>query len=212
MMLQLLSGWQRGLRRRRMDDLWGRLGLETGDRVLDVGGLPFNWSLLPSNPQLVMLNLALPATGEPGPPATWVIGDGRRLPFRDGAFDLVYSNAVIEHVGDLESQRRFADECRRVGLGYYVQTPNRRFPIEVHLMRPFIHWLPRRVQEATLRRRKRWFLREIRLLDRGEMRMLFADAEIWNERVLGLSKSIIAVRRPQRQEGHPDRSANATPA
>jgi hypothetical protein len=212
MMLQLLSGWQRGFRRRRMADLWRRLGLKTGDRVLDVGGLPFNWSLLSLSPQLVMLNVALPTPGESGPPATWVIGDGRRLPFRDEAFDLVYSNAVIEHVGDLESQRRFADECRRVGSGYYVQTPNRRFPVEVHLMRPFIHWLPRRVQEATLRRRRGWFLREIRLLDRGEMRMLFADAEIWHERVLGLSKSIIAVRRPRRGERHPNRSADGTPA
>jgi hypothetical protein len=126
-----------------------------------------------------------------------VIADGRRLPFKDGSFDLVYSNAVIEHVGDFESQRRFAAECRRVGVGYYVQTPNRRFPVEVHLMRPFVHWLPRRVQERMLHRRKSWFLREIRLLDRGEMRSLFDDAEIWHERVLGVSKSLIAVRRPK---------------
>ena len=36
------------------------------------------------------------------------------------------------------------------------------------------------------------------LLDRGEMRMLFADGEIWHERVLGVSKSLIAVRPPRR--------------
>jgi methyltransferase family protein len=186
-----------------MTELWRRLGLRPQDRVLDVGGLPFNWSLLPQSPRLVMLNIAIPtAPGPgPGPAAAWVIGDGRRLPFRDGAFDLVFSNAVIEHVGDFESQRRFAEECRRVGLGYYVQTPNRRFPVEVHLMRPFIHWMPRPVQERLLPRRKSWFLSEIRLLNRGEMERLFEDAEIWHERVLGLSKSLIAVRRPRRAEG-----------
>jgi methyltransferase family protein len=181
-----------------MSELWSRLDLSPQDRVLDVGGLPFNWSLLPRRPRLVMLNVVLPSAAASGPPVGWVIGDGRSLPFKDGAFDLVYSNAVIEHVGDFDSQRRFAAECRRVGLGYYVQTPNRRFPIEVHLMRPLIHWLPRRLQERVLGRRKSWFLREIRLLDRGEMRSLFEDAEIWHERVLGLSKSLIAVRRPAR--------------
>jgi hypothetical protein len=181
-----------------MSELWIRLGLQPDDRVLDVGGLPFNWSLLPKAPRLVMLNVALPNGPTPGPPVAWVVGDGRRLPFEDRAFDLVYSNSVIEHVGDFESQRRFAEECRRVGRGYYVQTPNRRFPVEVHLMRPVIHWLPRRVQERMLRRRKGWFLREIRLLDRSEMGSLFEDAEIWHERVLGLSKSLIAVRRPER--------------
>jgi Methyltransferase domain len=181
-----------------MSELWNRLGLQPDDRVLDVGGLPFNWSLVPRSPRLVMLNVVLPNAPAPGPPVAWVIGDGRRLPFEDGAFDLVYSNSVIEHVGDFESQRRFAEECRRVGRGYYVQTPNRRFPIEVHLMRPFVHWMPRRVQERMLRRRKGWFLREIRLLDRSEVGRLFEDAEIWQERVLGLCKSLIAVRRPGR--------------
>jgi hypothetical protein len=178
-----------------MSELWNRLRLSPDDRVLDVGGLPFNWSLLPRRPRLVMLNIALPDRVGSGAPETWIIGDGRRLPFPDGAFDLVFSNAVIEHVGDFESQRQFAEECRRVGRGYYVQTPNRRFPVEVHLMRPFIHWLPRRLQRLLLPEGRSWFLQEIRLLNRTEMRRLFGDGEIWHERLLGLSKSIIAVRR-----------------
>jgi SAM-dependent methyltransferase len=37
--------------------------------------------------------------------------DGLALPFRDGAFDLVLSHAVIEHVQDAE---RYLRECRRV--------------------------------------------------------------------------------------------------
>ena len=38
------------------------------------------------------------------------------------------------------------------------------------------------------------FLREIRLLDEQELKRLFPDAEIWHERVLGFTKSLIAVR------------------
>ena len=70
-------------------------------------------------------------------------GDGRALPFRDEAFDVVFSNSVIEHVGDAASQRRFAREVARVGRAYWVQTPNRWFPVEQHLLTPLVHWLPK---------------------------------------------------------------------
>jgi SAM-dependent methyltransferase len=40
-----------------------------------------------------------------------VLGDGRRLPFRDRAFDVVYSSNVLEHV---DGPWRMADEMVRV--------------------------------------------------------------------------------------------------
>jgi hypothetical protein len=83
-------------------------------------------------------------------------GDGRQLPFRDAAFDVVFSNSVIEHVGDAASQERFAREVARVGRSYWVQTPNRWFPVEQHLLTPLVHWLPRRWQRAILRRGTVW--------------------------------------------------------
>ena len=107
-------------------------------RVLDVGGTPEFWNLLPAPPRVTLLNT--PRTrAELAGAVSWVAGDGRALPFRDRAFDVVFSNSVIEHVGDAQSQQRFAHEVARVGRAYWVQTPNRWFPVEQHLLTPFVH-------------------------------------------------------------------------
>lgn len=62
----------------------------------------------------------------------WVQADGRQLPFKDQSFDLVLSNAVVEHVGDEEDQRKFMAEHARVGKWWIATTPNRLFPVESH--------------------------------------------------------------------------------
>ena len=110
------------------------LGIGPETRVLDVGGTLDIWLLAPLMPRLVMLNNQ-PAA--PGAPAPDLLADGRSLPFRDASFDVVFSNSVIEHLGDAQSQVRFAAEVARVGNAYWVQTPNRLFPVEQHLFMPF---------------------------------------------------------------------------
>ena len=47
----------------------------------------------------------------------------------DGTFDVVFSNAVIEHVGGEEEQLRFVAEALRVGRRAFITTPNRLFPV-----------------------------------------------------------------------------------
>lgn len=128
-----------------------------------------------------------------------VDGDARALPFADREFAVVFSNSVIEHVGGWDDQVRFADEVRRVGSRYFVQTPNRWFPIEPHYQLPFIQFLPHRLVVAL---RSRFQLGHvprdgslsIRLLDARALRTLFPDAEIHRERILGVTKSLMAVR------------------
>ena len=195
--------FQRYLRTKRMRQFQQLFGLTPEIPVLDIGGYEFNWMLLSFSPHLTLLNLSIP--GESNFP--WVVADGRRLPFKDGAFDVVYSNSVIEHLGSFENQQLFAAECRRVGRRYYVQTPNKWFFVEPHLITPFIHWLPRRIQRLLLRNFTVWglvtrstrqycesFMNEVRLLNRSDLQRLFPDAEIRHERFLGLSKSIMAVK------------------
>jgi SAM-dependent methyltransferase len=75
--------------------------------------------------------------------APFVVCDGRALPFRDGAVDLVISNAVLEHVGDVDDQLRFLAEHARVGRRWIATTPNRWFPVEAHTDAVFRHWSPR---------------------------------------------------------------------
>ena len=118
---------------------------------------------------------------------------------------------MIEHVGDAASQERFAREVARVGRAYWVQTPNRWFPVEQHLLTPLVHWLPKRWQGAIVRRGTVWsaltrpspdrrefyiehFLHDIRLLSFRQVQRLFPGARIVRERFLGITKSLIACR------------------
>lgn len=70
---------------------------------------------------------------------------GAPLPFDDQSFDLVFCNAVIEHVGSREQQRSFLFEILRVGRQAFITTPNRWHPIEFHTVTPFLHYLPPRI-------------------------------------------------------------------
>lgn len=87
--------------------------------------------------------------------------DALCLPFEDDAFDLVVSNAVIEHVGGKPEQRRFIEEHARVGRHWVFTTPNRAFPIEAHTHQFMRHW------------RASWTSPTVtRLLTRGDVREL----------------------------------------
>jgi hypothetical protein len=77
---------------------------------------------------------------------------GDPLPFADGEFDVVFSNAVVEHVGSRVSQAEFLRELCRVGNAVFVTTPNRWFPFEHHTGLPFLHYLPAKAFRALLRR------------------------------------------------------------
>jgi len=187
------------------------LGITAETRILDIGGTPECWRLLPVVPRVTLLNTPR-AKADLGGAESWVAGDGRALPFRDGAFDVVFSNSVIEHVGDLPSQRRFAAEVARVGRAYWVETPNRWFPVEQHLLTPLLHWLPPGWQRTLMPRLNLWrllvrvsadrrqyyiehYLAEIRLLSGSGLKQLFPGAAISRERFLGWTKSLVAFKK-----------------
>ncbi len=134
----------------------------------------------------------------------FVVANACQLPYADRSFDLAFSNSVIEHVGGWHEQVRFAEELLRCGSQMYLQTPNKWFPIEPHLLTLFIHWLPFSVQRRLVRWCSIWglvtrpdmrtidaCLKGLKLLSRVEVEQLFPGCDIRYERLLGLVKSFV---------------------
>lgn len=198
------------MRRRRFELFLSLLGTLKGHvEILDIGGTQQFWDLMLGEDQpdirVTLLNVAHQ------PPSSRhfvsVVGDARAMPqFAAKSFDVVFSNSVIEHVGDYANQRRMADEVRRVGQRYFVQTPNKRFPIEPHFLVPWFQYLPmgtrawllsrfdvgwyRRIPDITAARDE---VESIQLLTRKKFIGLFPDARIHEEKLSALTKSFVAI-------------------
>ena len=123
------------------------------------------------------------------PAIRYVQGDACALPFEDGSFDVVFSNAVVEHVGGRERQRQLVSEALRVGRSVFLTTPNRRFPVEVHTRLPLVHWLPGSVSHRVYRALGKGFATEIHLLSAGELRSLFTG----RVRIVNLGLTLVAI-------------------
>ncbi len=170
-----------------------------GDRLAGLGR-PLAVDLVNLTPEPVPERL-------PGVTFAARVGDARALPdVADGAYDLVFSNSVIEHVGVFAEQLRMAREVVRIGRNYLVQTPNRWFPVEPHFLVPFWQFLPQDLRVLLHRRfRTGWYGRadsylqaratvdEVRLLDRRDLRAMFPGALVLRERVAGLTKSLVVL-------------------
>ena len=123
------------------------------------------------------------------PAIRYVEGDACALPFEDGAFDVVFSNAVIEHVGGRERQRRLVIEALRVGRRVFLATPNRRFPVEVHTRLPLVHWLPPRAAHRIYDLAGKGFAKEIDLLSSRSLASLFPG----RVRIVNLGLTLVAI-------------------
>ena len=123
------------------------------------------------------------------PHIPYVQGDACALPFEDASFDVVFSNAVIEHVGDRERQRAFVSEAIRVGRRVFITTPNRRFPVEVHTWLPFVHWLPDALSHPVYRATGKEIGPEVELLTRRSFAALFPG----RVRIVSLGLTLVAI-------------------
>lgn len=123
------------------------------------------------------------------PGTRYVQGDALDLPFADGEFDVVFSNAVIEHVGGREQQRRFVEEALRVAGRAFVTTPNRWFPVEVHTRLPLVHWLPDRLAHRGYDLAGKPWAKDNCLLGPGDLRDLFPP----EARIVNLGMTLAAI-------------------
>lgn len=179
-------------------------------RILDIGGTEHYWQSmghdLGNQTEMVLLNLYKNETTLPG--FSSIVGDACDLKcIKDKSFDIVFSNSVIEHLFTKEQQQKMAVEAERVGKSYFIQTPNRHFPIEPHWSFPFFQFLPFSLQvlltqhftlgnikKARTREAAITLVKEIRLLSKNEFADLFTGAQIFEEKFLGLTKSFTAYK------------------
>lgn len=112
--------------------------------------------------------------------------DGERFPFVDKTFDLCWSNAVIEHVGDRKKQLYFLKEIRRVANSTFMTTPNKFFPVEVHTRIPLLHLLPKKIFDKFLTLiGKKWAVGDyMNLLSLGDLKGLLRDAGISDYKII----------------------------
>ncbi len=178
-------------------------------KILDIGGTEYYWNSVGFNDDDVivyLLNLNKQKVTRNN--FYSLVGNACELSmFVDKEFDLVFSNSTIEHLYSFENQQKMANEVHRVGIHYYIQTPNYYFPIEPHWVFPFFHYLPfdlkvfltnnfnlghypkaKNINIAIER------VCEVRLLTPKEMKILFPASQVYYEKLFGLKKSIIVYR------------------
>lgn len=189
-------------RRKRMKKLCDTLRLHKGATVLDLGGQPAIWDSVSEPLNILILNL--PGIAQTAHPThhniQFMEGDACEVVgITENSFDIVFSNSVIEHVGNADFRARFAKEVRRLGKTYWVQTPSRYFPIEPHNGMPFWWFWPERLRTRQIQKWKQtlpdWteMVEGTDIVSREEMRRLFPEADIHVERFLGIPKSYIAI-------------------
>ena len=177
-------------------------------RVLDLGGTVTAWERAPVQPDHVtVLNLVEPGTTD-APWLTPVEGDACDPPasVRDSTFDLVFSNSLLEHVGGHARRLSLAEVVHELAPLHWVQTPDRAFPIEPHFLFPLLQRLPIPAQASVL---QHWPLIHSPPRDRDtamqlaqwteligirQMEQYFPHSEIVRERLLGLPKSLVAIK------------------
>ena len=176
-------------------------------KILDVGGTWGFWEAMHSKYfdvcQITLLNLSKAKIPEKISNVKSVVGDATDLSeYSDNEFDLVFSNSVIEHVGNYASQKKMADEILRVGRHLYLQTPNKNFPIEPHFIFPFFQFLPLILRAFLLHHfALGWYKKaqnkeqalevadSVHLLTKRKLQKLFPDAKIQKEKFLLMTKS-----------------------
>ncbi len=184
--------------------------------ILDVGGRGDYWKLLPvdlaGKVSITVMNYSdeleiYDLQSHQYFAVKNVVGNACSMPeFENGSFDVIHSNSVIEHVRSYQNMMQFAEETKRVGKYYYIQTPNYFFPIDPHYSFPFIHWLPDNLKIRALSTFRVGTaitggftdaLAEVdncRMLGSWLFRRLYADGKHYKERFLGIfTKSFIVV-------------------
>ncbi|MEK6910988.1 MAG: hypothetical protein AABW82_04410 [Nanoarchaeota archaeon] len=180
-------------------------------RIIDIGGKYIFWKNMdfPKDKytRIIMLNLEEENLSDPR--FKNEIGDATNITgYNKYKANFVFSNSLIEHLSTFENQKRMAQQVISLKLPYYIQTPNKYFPIEPHTLIPFFQFMPMTLRLFLAKNLNFYFYnkekntliieeraREIRLLTKKELKELFPEAQIYEEKFLGLTKSFIVYQK-----------------
>jgi hypothetical protein len=197
-------------RKRKLEAFFELVKQKHALKVLDVGGAIENSSqlfkLFPDKNNISVINISeedIQTISIAYPEVDARVGDACNLPWPDDYFDMVYSNAVIEHVGDFERQKKMASEVMRVGRNWFITTPNRWYPFEFHMRLPFVTWIPfhgylkfGRLICYNHVKKKYTFgqkMDHLRLMTARELKQCFWGSRIIKQRVTFMPETLVAI-------------------
>lgn len=133
------------------------------------------------------------------PKVNLLFGDGKNLDFPDNHFDIVFCNAVVEHVGNRSAQKQFVHEIVRVGKKAFITTPNYWFLVDFHTLIPLVHWFPQKIKNFIYKILNKEFYanpENLNLLSHKEFLLLFpkhVNLKIIKQTYLGFITGFIAI-------------------
>jgi len=221
---KIFKKYSQKFKENRKNLFYKHLTVSSEDRILDFGGYDGSWlAFLVSfkSEELYVADIAehaLETAKNKYGFKTILLDESGKIPFEDNYFDVIFCNSVIEHVTvdkdeiyTIKSNKEFreksfarqkflADEIRRASKKYFVQTPYKHFIIESHTWFPsFFIYFPRTFQIGLIKFLSKYWVKsstpDVNLLTVEDMKILFPDAEIIQEKSLLMTKSLIAIKK-----------------
>jgi Methyltransferase domain len=152
------------------------------------------------------MSMFYPSSQLPQSKIRWIVGDvGNMNQFSDQEFDVVFSSSFIERLRSYDEQVQMAHEIIRVGQRYFIQTQNPDFSTKSHFAFPIFQFLPVEFRMWGLRHFDLSWNKKvidsdvtlemfpgIRFLSKTEFVNLFPNSSLYEEKLLGMTKSFVA--------------------
>lgn len=197
MVQRVFKTLRRYFRHRRYRKIQDITNIETIEGfVLDLGGGADSFFIdkLPKREHTVLMDINYKEAyqaKQKHPDLLVVVADGEQLPFSNKSVEIIISNSVIEHVNNPE---KLADEIQRVSRGYFLQTPNRNFPMETHslIAIPFLNFISQRWLRqslCTIFGASFEYIDSVHYMSEKRLKSLFSNSTLGYEKAFGLKKS-----------------------